>query len=359
MPVQKGKSSLLAKYGDKLRKAHEAHKGDETEYSSFGELPPGIENGIAQLVLCEFKPFKTGKQTGEYYFMAQGVAISPDEHDGRKVAGMRTQIGPEPLCDTPGKSRETLDEHLAWIYNEMRKLGANTDDMSPEDMEAVAAALQEAKPYFRFRTWQGKPTEQYPNPRVNHQWNGAVDYHQEEGDSGVEDSTPAAKPSSNGTSKPPRKPGSKPAPAPEPEYGPPDELNEVPEAGEGEQDLDALAAEAVDSEAAQQQLTDLAVANGVSEDQIAAAASWEEVVELIRAASEEAEEANEEEWKPAVEQVYRYRPLDAKTKKPVKNSVEAEVIKVDEAKRTVDLRNLDNPKVQYKAVKWEALESAS
>ena len=39
MPVQVTKSSMLAKLGGRLQKSHEEHKGDETKFSDFGELP--------------------------------------------------------------------------------------------------------------------------------------------------------------------------------------------------------------------------------------------------------------------------------------------------------------------------------
>jgi hypothetical protein len=53
--------------------------------------------------------------------------------------------------------------------------------------------------------------------------------------------------------------------------------------------------------------------------------------------------------------------MDPKTKKSVvaKKAVECEVVSVDEGKKTVVLKSLDNPKVQYKGVKWEALEQAT
>jgi hypothetical protein len=50
MPPQRQQSDILAKYRDRAQQAHEAHASDETEYSQFGELPDGINGGIAQLV---------------------------------------------------------------------------------------------------------------------------------------------------------------------------------------------------------------------------------------------------------------------------------------------------------------------
>ncbi len=40
--------------------------------------------------------------------------------------------------------------------------------------EEALETLKEEAPHFEFRTWKGKPTPQYPDPRTNHVWNGAV-----------------------------------------------------------------------------------------------------------------------------------------------------------------------------------------
>lgn len=179
MAVQKAKSGLAAKLGAKGHAAVEGHKNDETVFQGGGDLPAGIENGIAQLVECKFDIVKEGDNKGEYYFYAGGVVVTPksimtDEGEF-PIEGMRTSIT-EPLYDTPSRSRKTVDDHLAWILNELRKLGVDTSEVSLDNLEATAAAVKESGTTFRFRTWKGEATEQYPNPRVNHQWAGAVDY---------------------------------------------------------------------------------------------------------------------------------------------------------------------------------------
>ena len=157
MAKQTLKSGLVGKLGAKLSKAVEAHKGDETKFSGGGgDLPGGIENGIAQLVLCKFGVYEKGEFEGEYYWMAQGVVVSPKKHAGIVIEGLRTSIGPEAICDTPNKARKTTEEHVAWVLNEMRKLGVDTSELSGDDLESTAEALQELGPHFRFRTWQGQ-----------------------------------------------------------------------------------------------------------------------------------------------------------------------------------------------------------
>lgn len=282
MAKQTAKSGLLAKLGTKLAKAVEAHKGDETKFAGGGvDLPKGIENGIAQLVTCKFGVYEKGDFQGEYYFMASGIVISPKKHAGIPIEGLRTSVGPEPICDTPNKTRKTVDEHVAWVMNELRKLGVDTAELGVDDLESTVEALQETKPHFRFRTWAGDKrkkgdplyNEQYdgpdaPDPRVNHQWNGAVDLDpsdEEETDEEVEDNT---------------------------------EGEEGEEESAGEQSLEdlALLADSQD-EAAADTLNQAAIDAGLTQDDINGTSNWAEVVALIEEAQGAGggEEAAEEE----------------------------------------------------------------
>lgn len=168
----------LAKYKDRVKKAHAAHKNDETVVDKGSRLPAGIEEGVAQLTELRIGTYEKGDNKGEPFFYAAGVVIEPKTHNGRRVEGLRTSII-EPLHDTPQKqSRKTFDDHWAWMLNELRKLGVNTREVDgdPEEVTALFAAVVDDAPYFGFRTWKGKPTAQYPNPRVNETWEGQVEY---------------------------------------------------------------------------------------------------------------------------------------------------------------------------------------
>lgn len=392
MPGKQVRSELFKKLGTRLQKAHELHKGDETEFSSFGELPPGIKMGIAQLVECKFDVYKKGDFVGEYFFHAAGTVHIPLYHDGIKTEGGRTSIT-EPLCDTPNKSRKTIEEHIGWVYNELRKMGIDTEDIDPTNLDEVASDLKQMKPFFRFETWQGEATEQYPNPRTNHKWLGMTEYDPEE-DAGAatEDSseeveeqptpTPPSKTQKNGkassksatptqvakngaasTKTAPAK-GKKATPTPPPE---PEEEGET--AGEFNEfeDMDSLVAAAnKGNDDAQQKLTDLATEAGVDQQFIDDAPNWEAVVAKMNNPDEEegevaAEEPVIEEEEPEVEatpekgQLYAFKPLDQKTKKRATKAIEVEVVAVDTTKKTVTLKSLDNPKLTYAGVKWELL----
>lgn len=351
MPATKGKSALFARLGAKLAKAVDAHKKDETNYGNM-ELPEGIEGGVAQLVDCKFTQIKEGKQNaGEYMFYAAGVVKAPASHGGVPVQGLRTQIS-EPMFDTPKRSRETVEAHTAWVMNEMAKLGLSRDEMSAENLEAMAEALKEAAPHFRFRTWKGEATPQYPTPRVNHQWGGACEY------------------SENGEATAP--PVSDATPDAEEEEGEGTTDADAAAAQDEDVDLDALV-EAADrgkgkeASDAQAQLRKLALEAGVSEEDVdEKAKTWDEVRDMLVAAKEaggEAEEAEEEkEFVPVKGNVYMYRPIDKATKKPAKKATELEILSVTTKSKTVTGKDLGKGQTVLGADKkplqigWDLLE---
>lgn len=181
--------SVFGKLSSAVSKGVQDHKDDETVLQGGGDLPAGIEGGIARLVLCKFDRYKSGDLEGEPYFMAQGVVVRPIELDGVVVEGLRTGIGPEPICETPSRSRKTVDDHVGYVLNHLRLLGVDTSELTTDtDMQEAAEALEEEQPHFRFRTWKGDPTPEYPNPRVRHDWRGVVTF-DEEADDGIEDET--------------------------------------------------------------------------------------------------------------------------------------------------------------------------
>lgn len=361
MAKQTSQSVLLSKLGDRGRKAFESNKTNEVEYSGFGELPAGIQNGIAQLVECKFDVVtKAGEFQGKPYFYAAGIVKNPVEHDGVRVEGLRTQIT-EMLCDTPTRSRQTVEDHVKWVVNELQKLGLNTADLTWDNLETAAAALKEMKPHFRFRTWKGqKATEgKYKDkePMTNHSWNGVVEYTEEADHDGAveDDSAPAARSSSNGTAAKPKAEApvnrmkAKPA-APEPVT----EFNEF----EGEEDIATLAekADAGDSDSAAKVL-EMALAAGITQKAIDAASNWEEVAALMSAESSDEAGDDEETDVPQVDEPWMYKPPvnNPRTKKPFTKPIECEVTAVNAAKKTVNLKCLDNESLVFKGVSWSEI----
>lgn len=440
MAKQTTYSTIMAKLGDRARKAWEAHKHDEVDLGNMGDLPAGIQAGVAQLVDCKIGLVEEGKQSaGQPFFYAAGVVLSPKTFthpDGtvEPLEGRRTSIL-EMLCDTPnsGGRRKTQGEHMAWMMNELKKLGADVENASVDDLPALMEALKEAQPFFRFRTWKGSVQKTGPyagkDPKTQHTWNGQCEYEgggtpadavldetdtteDETGESDAAMEAPPPPPSrtvrSAGNGKPsaarlpakpttikpvasptvraakqPSAPPSKPvAPAKPGKKAPPPPPAEDEELGEesfdefsndsGTQTLTQLG-EAADGgdEAAKEALITRAEAAGFTTDDVAGADSWGAVAEMIEgaeanagetqgeeSAAEEPAEEQETEWEPSVGDVYKYRPIDPKTKRPTAKSIECEVLRVDKKARMCDLRNMDDRKTLYKTISWDKLESA-
>jgi hypothetical protein len=296
MPAQKTTSGIAAKLGPAFGKAFNQHKNDETDYGSAGNLPEGIENGVARLAKIEVKEFNNGKLKGKPWLSFTGVVIEPAEH-----AGKQTRLQPIPLCNTPDRqNKKTLADHMADVLNELRKLGVNTAEMGPDDFDTTIEALNEEKPYFKFRTWKGrkqKPTD--PEPEVRHDWKGYVDAPAGGGGGDeVEEETPEEEPEAEAEE----------AEEPAEEAG--DDLDQLAEAAD---------AGDTDSQAA---LEKRAIAAGATKKQVGGAESWSAVAEMIKekegtGEAEEEEPAEEEEeaaeeFVPKKGEVVSYKPPKAK-----------------------------------------------
>lgn len=354
MPAQVTKSALAAKLGQRGAKAVQEHRGDATTYG-IQRLPGGISNGVARLVECKFDTVKEGKQNaGEFFFRAAGVVLEPATNDkGVPVRGLQTSIM-EMVCDTTTRDgkKTTLEEHIANILNEMRKLGADVEDAGVNDLERIAAELLELKPVFRFSTTtlppQIDPKTKQPKlnpqtglpyePRTFENWHGTrglEDYEAPEGGGVVDETgdstgTVTVSVSANGAVAEHEES----APAATDEFG----------------DIDSLAAkaDAGDDDAAaelQRQAVDL----GIDEAALAKAPNWAAVAALM--ASHDGEEPGE----VAVGNVYKLVLRDAKgkpladpknPKKPMK-PVEVEVESFDAKAGTARVKNLTNPKLKY------------
>lgn len=355
-PKQMPKSGAFAqKFGAKLQNAHKQHATEKTEYGNMGDLPDGISGGVAKLVDIKLMPGK--KNPNDWFFYAAGVVVSPAEFKGMRTIGMRTSIL-EPLGDTPTRSRKTFEDHMGWVYNELRKLGLDTSNIDPNNLEAELAFLKEAAPYFTFRTWKGpkQTTGQYAGrePRVNHDWKGIItDYVADEAVQAVVDSTPIVEVS--------------------PEAHEDDEQAEAAEAVEAvdvngsngnevatEQiDLVALGKDADNpksktAEKSQEQLTALAYEHGMTDDDLSKTPDWKTVANMITEASSTGEGTEENPDGPQVGQLCMFKPKNPKNPKVRLSAVQCEIVAVNGD--TVDLKNLTNQKLIYKGASIEELD---
>ena len=372
MAAQTGQSSILAKLGKRGQEVAAAHATKEPELPNMG-LPAGIENAIAQVVDCKFGIVEEGKpKAGAMYFMAQGIVKEPSTFKGMTIAGRRTMIYKE-IADAKGNINE---KNMEWAQDQLKILvGKNADPtmFHLDKMESTAALIRKAKPHTLFRTWKGDKqdvrqvegkwflcnlTEEgevknivtiqgvkkgpYPSeaaaraankyagnePMVNNQWCGAVTY---------------APPSTNGQVVDESPPADEPSTSSEPTghddtdtSGASFDEFQQPEPVQGEEDLDAIAAEAYKNAEAQQQLERIAVEAGIDSDTVNAAQAWEDVVKMIREAREAGSAATEggteetpaeEPWTPEKGEVCYYypklngKPVLGKNKKPLRSEV--------------------------------------
>lgn len=171
MPAQTQKSPLLAKLGAKLTQTANEVRG--AAHDTLNQRLPGGITGVAQVKDIRVGEFQSGDNKGQPFFMMAAVVQEPQFHEGLKVAGMRTTVGPEPLCDTPGKTRATFKAHFAFMRDHLYALGLDIDKfppgLTPDQWDATFSAGIHAllhnpdgtprAVYVRFRTRAGSYTE--------------------------------------------------------------------------------------------------------------------------------------------------------------------------------------------------------
>jgi len=341
-------SGILSKLGDKARKAFNKHKKDDTRFDEGGNLPAGIEGGVAKLKEVKFDTYKSGDLKGKPFFGMTAVVVSPKNFNGMKLAGqqMRQNI---PLCDTPKwNSEKTLDEHLARVTNELRKLGLETKEMDYDELETAAVALADEDVYMGFRTYTR--TDQKGNPASpGVVWRGAVEYDPaEDEDEETEDDSGEADEDEEE----------------EEEDEEESEAEEDEEEEESEEEDDPIAelrelAEKADSGdkgkatiAAQKKITAAAKAAELKAEDYD---TWSECVDAIAEAAEGSEDEEEEESDepkdPEVGDTVEYKPPKSKKR------FDCEVVKVFKKTQKADLKNLDDGKTLYKGVAWDVIAS--
>ncbi|MCK9569135.1 hypothetical protein M0R72_09350 [Candidatus Pacearchaeota archaeon] len=374
MPSQTKKSSLVAKLGSKLKKAVEAHADDETSLDVGGNLPAGIEGGVARVVECKFVEIAPGKtNAGELLFYAAATVLRPAEVNGQLIRGLRTQIN-EPLFDTPTRSRKTFDDHIQEVMNRLRILkGVKPGEkleIDVDDLETLAAEIKDEAPCIRFRTWAGSKQELVERggkffvtggraelgpykteaaakaanpyigrePMVTHTWGEVVEYVEDEEDAGVVETEDEEETTDTEETEE--------AEAEEVEED--DESEETEDEAEDEEDeLTELANKADDGDkAAAKELQAKAIAAGLNKKDVVEAESWAAVVEAMKAetAEETEEEADEEEVEEEEDEAIEKGDV-VNFKQPKKKAVEAEVLLINVKKQTANVRTVDDRKV--------------
>ncbi len=173
--AQTVQTGLLKQFQSRLGQIAKKVTESPIEWGREQDPPPGVRNGVAQLVECGFGEFKTGNNKGQPFWRGAGVIQEPHTVivDGQEVAcaGKQTSITIA-LVDRKGKDDKIIPATVALedAVNEMRKL-LYPYEIDPKMLETekgyydLAAALSRQKPYFGFSTSK-RDSREYIDPKT-------------------------------------------------------------------------------------------------------------------------------------------------------------------------------------------------
>ena len=87
MPAKQAVTGLAQMVGKEGLEAHEKTKDLKPDVG--GDLPGGIEGGIAKIKVLRIGKFEKGDNIGKPFFMMQAVVVSPVEFNGEKIGSVR------------------------------------------------------------------------------------------------------------------------------------------------------------------------------------------------------------------------------------------------------------------------------
>lgn len=351
MPAAKTASpmTLNPKYANRVAAATTANKDNEIDYGFGGDLPAGINNGIAQLAEIKVGEYKEGDRKGEKFLRIAGVVKSPATFNGERIEGKQV-AKMIPLCDDPpprqprrnNKPPKTFDDRIAELINEYKLLGAEeaVKQLPPnctfDHYLALGGMLVKAAPHFKFRTWAiaDAPTPQNPNPqpgRTNVNFQGMVQYDPNS------NGAPAAVQDNSGA-------GVQDNSEPSSEAEPTDWTTLGESADNGD-------------EGAAQQITEAGEALGLTSQEKWQTGSYADAAAMIIEAESGAGAGDEggaepdapaEADIPQKDEVCKFRPQGAR------KDVECQITAVFEKAQTVNLKRLDNNQL-VRSVQWDKL----
>lgn len=377
MAVQTTMSSLAARLAGRSFSGANAKHKDKPVNTGFQRLPGGIKNGVAKinsLTIGTFKDDKNGPGTkGMEFFMARAVVVfsgnpgTPTEHRGIRVVNMTTTLHSSihkmmpfiPLCDMPVKGKRSaskFDDHFYDYTNFFKMVGFECPHTPADDPTsvktlayfdvAIKKLLDPAHPvYITFSTseWTpdltpeekaaGKKLED-KEPMLFETWHGKTEWKGIPGPVGGVNVV-----GSNGAAAhdaPPLVGADGLAIAPPGE-----------EAQSLEDEVQALVAAAYEDDGAASRLTQLAMEQGWTEDEVVSPdTTWERVGEMALSPPEETTEGGA----PTVGSKWNYTRRDSSGKKVVDRnrkelpSEEVEVTSVNEADSTCTVRSVKDGK---------------
>lgn len=116
------------------------------------QLPPGLIGSVARLI-----KFRLGRdKNGKLYFMFTAVAIEPTNVQGRQFTKLYSLAPPKDDPKAKYKAK-TVREKLDDLSNDIQLLGTSTEGRTTDDdLVALIAETEAAKPFFEFNTWSPK-----------------------------------------------------------------------------------------------------------------------------------------------------------------------------------------------------------
>lgn len=382
MAEQKSISNLAKMLGEQIADAHKATK-DAAVDRGVVQVPGGINNGIFQLTKAYITTFDKGDDKSKPYFRASGVVKTPDKNpDGIPCKGLPTSImvrlfpqkafGQRPATTFNDQWQEYLNffkmfevEMPPDMLKGETKLQAAT--RIEQYLQAATAQLLKQKPHCTFSTREYTPPVTPANPKpktkVYETWHGKCEYngHADPG-AGVDDSAPnePTPPTAEDMAPPP---GDDAVDVDQPQ--PPDD--DHPAAVDGSEGVDLeelarvadadMAGKTPAGKAAIDKITELALANGATMEQVNAANNWTEASALCVQGSPPDE--------PPVDEVAAEPtppPDPVKGSHVIYKGAKHEVMTVNLKNQTVTLRNVKTKtdlkladKKTFAAVKWSEL----
>lgn len=308
MSSQKQPSNLAARLGARLSAANEQFK-DKPVDTGFQRLPPGIKNGVAKLVSFVIEVYEDdkawqGAKGMEYARINATVEFSGNEqtpayHAGVKVRGVQMKTIFIPLCDVPAKGdfpEVTFEANWDKFQNYFKMLLPNlspcqeTKTSDPTGVKTWAYYLNAlntlnnpANPvYFTFSTDSFTPKKSPRNPKPKEilveKWHARIDW------KGIPNTPPGGVNlvSSNGkvnqsSDDTPPTIGADGLPLNSRVTQTNQEDNEPSDLPD---EIEKLVDEAYDNENSARLLTELAVNNGWTEEEVKQAESWEDVGDM-------------------------------------------------------------------------------
>ena len=395
-------SSFAKNLGARVAQANAEHKDKPVDVGDR-RLPPGIRNGIAKLSSAYTKQYDDKHDLrGQTFFRASAIVMSPEVHNGEKVAGRVTQIV-IPMCDVPAKGdrkSKAFSENFYEFQNFFKMMcvapcpetpltdpnGARTEAYFFAAMHALVDPKNPTYVGFETRGWTPPPTVLKPKPQemTFEDWTGKVSWNRQHDPAAAVAATgPAAvQPDANSSPPPAQTAPARPAASQAPPQAAP--AAQAPASEEEIADVVAALVETAtslegskdpalkeESRLATVKLEEMAWARGWTKEQTGAADGWAQVGDMALEAPQAAPAAlpatPEANPTPGSKWMYAKR---AKSGEKLKNDkgvpfppVEVEVVSVDEATKTCAVRGVKDGKdiidIRSKkpvAVKYEWLE---